>query len=110
MPGEEKLSRRSFLMRAAALGAAAAAAPLALACSGGGGGNRFSCENPPGLQPAERTMRQTLNYIDRTRNPAQNCANCGLYIVAEPGQCGGCELPLGPVHPEGWCSSWVAET
>lgn len=53
-------------------------------------------------------MRQQLNYVDQTSNPAQRCDNCALWVAAPSADaCGGCELPLGPVHPAGWCSSWA---
>ena len=110
---DKKLSRRDFMRRAMALGAAAVVAPsLWSACSpgggGGGGGGELSCANPPGLQPAQADMRRSLNYVDRTANASQRCDNCQLYIQpTSEGACGGCQLPLGPVHPAGWCSSWA---
>ncbi|TVR03133.1 MAG: hypothetical protein EA398_06365 [Deltaproteobacteria bacterium] len=110
---DNKLTRREFLLRAAALGAAAAAAPAIMAgCTSGGGGGTaggITCDTS-GLSDAERTMRQSLNYVDQTPNPAQRCDNCQLWVEpSAAGQCGGCQLEnLGPVHPAGWCTAWVA--
>lgn len=40
--------------------------------------------------------------------PDKICANCQLYVPAEsPDQCGGCQLIKGPIHPNGYCTSWV---
>lgn len=107
-----KLSRRTFLERAALLGAAAIAGPALLtACNGGGGGEGegggLTCTDTSGLTPQESQMRTTLNYVDASATEGQNCTNCALYTAGADGECGGCTLLQGPIHPEGWCSSWA---
>ena len=113
MSQSNPISRRHFFQRAAFLGASAAGAIYLVGCDRGGAGSSAAPSGPScdisGLTDAERTMRGSLQYVDQTPNPEQNCLNCGLWVEPEgAGPCGGCELPLGPVHPEGWCSSWVA--
>ena len=109
-----KLSRRAFLERAALLGAAAVAGPALLAaCNSGGGGGEgggggLTCTDTTGLTDAEIQMRTSLNYVDASATDGQNCQNCSLYTAGAEGECGGCTLLKGPIHPEGWCSSWAA--
>lgn len=118
MSEDKTLDRRAFLRRAAQLGAVAVAAPALLsmttACSkkdkSSGGDDGFSCEDITGLSDAEIGTRESLEYVDDSPFGAEkDCANCALYLEAEPGEdCGGCSLVPGPIHPLGYCTSWVA--
>jgi hypothetical protein len=70
----------------------------------------FSCTDVSGLTEQERQMREQLQYVDHSPAPDQHCTNCQLYIEAAEGeQCGGCQLLKGPIHPDGYCTSWVAK-
>ena len=105
----QELDRRQFLARAAWLGAATAAGGLVLgstSCSKKE--STPQCNDVSGLQPAQRTIRQTLQYVDNTTNPEQDCENCALYVAAEAGSsCGTCTSVPGPISPRGWCAAWV---
>jgi hypothetical protein len=106
-----KLNRRDFLQRAAVLGATAVAGSTFIAAcnrEGGGGGGGLSCMDTTGLTPADIATRTSMNYVDQTTNPEQPCRTCALYQPAAEGACGGCTLVKGPIHPEGWCTAWVA--
>lgn len=120
-------SRRDFLQKLTVLGTAGVVTPTFLsACGGDSGGDsgadpnagqsdatatagEFSCTDTSGLTEQEIQMRENAEYVDLTPNPDQNCANCQLYQEpAEGEQCGGCQVLQGPIHPEGYCTLWVA--
>lgn len=89
------------------------------ACGGGENGgagdgsaaDSASCEGFATLTPQQRQLRQSLNYVDDSPNPAQNCANCRFWLAPAAGAaCGGCQiLPEQPVVASGYCTSWVAQ-
>ena len=55
-------------------------------------------------------MRETLQYVEATADPAKTCDNCQLYVAAEAGAaCGGCQIIKGPINPKGYCASWAAK-
>ena len=115
-------TRRAFLQRLSALGLAGLGAGTVLAGCGGGAeeapeldtddavADNFSCTDTTGLTEAEVSMRETLNYVDDSPYEDRICANCQLYVAPEGGaNCGGCTIIKGPVHPQGYCTSWVAK-
>ncbi|MFN3595993.1 MAG: high-potential iron-sulfur protein [Rubricoccaceae bacterium] len=104
-------SRRAFVRRLAGLGALVVGGPALLTACGGGDDaiTAASCPGYDALTPQDRQMREALNYVDASPNPAQLCTNCQFYVPEEGGsRCGGCTLFAGPVAPGGWCSSWAA--
>lgn len=121
---KQKTSRREFLQKLTVLGTAGVVTPMVVsACGGGGGGEQtgtegdtaadaagFSCTDTSGLSEQELQMRQNAEYVDATPNPEQYCANCQLFEEPTGGeQCGGCQVIQGPIHPEGYCTLWVAQ-
>ncbi len=104
------LDRRQFLSRAAVLGATAAGAIAATsfvtACSKKEAG--LSCTDTNGLTMQQIQTRTSLQYVDATANPEQTCSNCNLFTSAGESSCGSCTVVPGPVHPNGYCVSWVA--
>lgn len=100
------LSRRDFLERAALIGVASAGVGLLGACTSGGGG-ALTCTDTTGLAPADVQMRETLQYVDASPEANKNCLNCQLYTPAAEGECGGCTVVKGPIHPLGYCTSWA---
>lgn len=121
MSDSNNVSRRSFLQRLGALGVAGVGAGTVLSACGGDDAAPaedtadadFSCDDLSGLSDQEIQTReqqvQALQYVEETPNPDELCSNCAFWQEAEAGsQCGGCDLFPGPVHPDGWCNSWVA--
>lgn len=120
---KEKTSRREFLQRLTVLGTAGVVTPMVISACGGGGGEQtgeqgdtaasgggFSCTDTSGLTEQEIQMRENAEYVDASPNPEQYCANCQLYEEpAEGEQCGGCQVIQGPIHPQGYCTLWVAQ-
>lgn len=102
---EAKLSRRAALQ---VLGAVPVFSALASAC--GGPKTPDSCNDVSGLSEPEKMTRNALQYVDRSPYPDKKCNGCNLY-QAPPSvsQCGGCQVVKGPIHPEGYCTSWVAK-
>ena len=120
------LSRRRFVQQLSILGALGAGTTL-VGCGGGGSSDSgdmpaeeapmaeepasFSCMDTTGMEEADITMRNTLLYTDMSETEGQNCANCQLYVLPTEGaNCGTCTTVKGPIHPEGWCSIWAAQT
>ena len=118
---DSKLSRRKFIENAM-LGAGAtltmgylvagckpgdqAAAPANTAPAAGG--DTFSCEDVTGLSDGDKATRTSLNYVDKTADPAKDCKGCALYLQPAGGaKCGGCSVVKGPIHPLGHCTAWA---
>lgn len=125
---EKTLNRREFFQRAAVLGVmAAGAGSLLAACkdqgadggaapSGGesagaeAAGGDFSCMDTEGLDETAIGLRESMQYVDETPKSDQDCDNCLHYKEPESGSgCGGCAVIPGPIHPDGWCTAWVAQ-
>ena len=111
---ESKMGRRDATRRALTVLGAVFVAPSALAAcggeeEGGGGGGELSCNDTSGLEQAQITAREAQNYVDRSTNAEQNCGNCRFYTAAGEGECGGCQVVQGPIHPEGYCNLWAAQ-
>jgi hypothetical protein len=105
----EPTTRRVFLGRFAAVGAALTAPALLAACGGGGAPTAAAeCDGYDALTPQDLQMRQGLQYVDATPDPAKMCSNCIQYTAPTGGPCGGCKLFAGPVVPGGYCSVWAA--
>jgi hypothetical protein len=116
----EAFSRKDFLKKISIFGAVAAGSSAVLTACGGGSTTSETttepaatadpCEDLTGLADSDKQMRTTLGYVKEGEDPAKRCDNCQLYVMpAEGSSCGGCTLFKGPVHPEGYCNSWVAK-
>lgn len=112
----KKISRREFVNTSAATAAGVAFFSVAAACEKGQEQppapaeteqKALDCTDVSGLTEAEKTTRQSLAYVDQSPNPAKLCANCNLFLPASDGGCGGCTVVKGPIHPNGYCNSWV---
>jgi hypothetical protein len=101
---DARLHRRTLLRAGAGL--LAGVAPL-VAC-----GKKYptSCMSVDGLSDAEKKARETLQYVDMTSYADKTCATCQHWIVeAAEGECGGCKLVKGPIHPRGYCTIFVKQ-
>lgn len=139
-PGSKpsSVSRRDFLVKVSALGLAGVGASAFLSgCGGdesgsgsgdqaGGSGTSSStssatadadlrCDDVSNLSASERERRdaqiEALEYVTETPNPEKYCSNCLFWQEpAQGSKCGGCTLFPGPVHPNGYCKTWQAQT
>ena len=56
---------------------------------------------------ANKTMVDSLQYVEASAKEGQNCGNCMLYTAGEGGR-GKCQLFMeGTVAEGGWCMSWA---
>lgn len=100
---EEKLSRRAVLQ---IVGAVPIVAAIASAC--GGKSEPDSCADVSALSEAEKTTRTALQYVDTSPQPDKKCSLCNLFVPPpDPSMCGTCQVVKGPIHPGGYCTSWV---
>lgn len=96
------LGRRHFLLSVSAV----ALGPVA----GCGKKTRenLSCLDVTGIAPDDLTARNTVAYMDRSRDKTQTCESCQQYIAAQAeGTCGSCKVVKGPIHPDGHCSAYA---
>ncbi len=68
---------------------------------------QLSCMDTSALSPEDAAMRTTLEYVDHTPAPPKECDGCQLFKPAAPDSCGACTVLKGPIHPKGYCKSWV---
>ncbi|HJK94606.1 MAG TPA: high-potential iron-sulfur protein [Polyangiaceae bacterium LLY-WYZ-15_(1-7)] len=114
---DSKLTRRDVLRGVLTLTVVGTAGATLVGCGGeegggsGGGSDELSCTDTSGLEPAAVQTRNSLAYVDASpHGAAKNCTNCQFYEAApSAGQCGGCTIVPGPIHPEGYCNSWAAK-
>ena len=99
---KKTLSRRAVLRTVTAAGGVLIALPV-IGCGGG----EPDCNDLSGVDPAARTMRDTLHYSGTATDQARRCEACALYQAQAAGQCGGCQLFAGPVAPGGTCDSFA---
>ncbi len=126
---DKRVTRRDFLLRVGALGLAGLGGSALLSACGGGqqqqqqatpqpsaasadtaaaASAELDCTDVSGLTAEEIQMRESLQYTDHSPYPDKTCSNCQLFIPPEnPNQCGACQLIKGPIHPNGYCTSWV---
>ncbi|MGB0678452.1 MAG: high-potential iron-sulfur protein [Polyangiales bacterium] len=108
-----KQGRREFL-RHSGCNLALAAAGSALYWSACGGKKKeesqaLRCNDTSGLDPAAVQTRKSLAYIEPSPHHDKNCANCRFFQSKGDKACGACTLMQGPIHPQGYCNSWVAK-
>ena len=120
------ISRRDFIQRLSLFGVAGVGASMLAACGGGEqqapaaetpaeepatAAEGFTCTDTSGLTEQELTMRnETFMYVDTSTEEGKTCDNCALYVAAAEGQqCGTCTIIKGPIHPDGYCTSWAAK-
>jgi len=116
MSNDNSISRKAFLGKISMLGLAGAGAGVFIKGCGNGNGNGEEaaadpCGDLSGLSESDIQLRETLQYVAETPNPTERCDNCEYWVADQHGpQCGGCTLFAGPVHPGGWCTSWVPQS
>jgi hypothetical protein len=68
------------------------------------------CTDLTGLTEDEKQLRATFEYVAKTPDPEKLCTNCGFWVEPEAGApCGGCKVIKGPIHPGGYCKTWVVK-
>ena len=107
---QNHVSRHRFLHSLGLAGVAGASGSLLVAC---GEGSQAACTDLSALSAQQKEQRKkmvkSLQYVKESPKEGKYCSNCSQYVKSEFGDsCGGCTLFPGPVHPDGYCNSWVA--
>ncbi len=104
---DKALTRRTWLRNTVHLAVIGAAPVLIQACKKA----EFSCTDTSGLGEADRELRSSLEYTDRSpHDTTKSCASCAFYVVGPKDACGQCTILKGPIHPLGYCNSWAKKT
>lgn len=73
------------------------------------GARAARAEDAVGAIDANKTMVESLQYVEESAKEGQKCSNCQLYTTGEGGR-GKCMLfQQGTVAEGGWCMSWAAK-
>ena len=91
--------RREFLVMALA-------APIALSGSRQAGAADAACYDPDSISLAQQGLRRSLEFTERSSDPAKHCDLCAFFSGTKAG-CGNCQILSGPVVAGGLCSSFA---
>ena len=99
----ETASRRRFIGMAALVPLAGFAARSAQAAA------PAACYDPAALPRAQKSLRRSLGYEEKSADAKRKCSLCAFYTAAQ-GDCGTCQmLSGGPVNGGGVCNSFAAK-
>jgi hypothetical protein len=116
MNNDQSMGRRRALQ---VLGTASGLLMFAGCNKGGGGaggsagpagaaaGKALSCQDKGEIDEAAANLRKVLQYKEKSDSAAKRCIDCVQYEAGKYGDCGGCKLFAGGVHPEGVCLSFA---
>jgi hypothetical protein len=69
----------------------------------------LSCSDVSKLTKEQIETRKALQYVDDSPHEEKRCNNCQLFEQPGEGEeCGGCQVVPGPIHPNGYCTAWMA--
>ncbi len=66
------------------------------------------CADPKTMDSGQKSIREALNYVEKSKDPAKTCSACGFFQATADG-CGTCMIFTGPANAEGFCESWSAK-
>ncbi len=95
------VSRRSLLVRGAALPLCG----LALMAARSAAAAEAACADPAHLDSGQMSIRESLNYVEKSADPAKICNGCG-FLQDVKANCGTCVIFNGPANVNGHCDSW----
>jgi hypothetical protein len=107
--------RRALQMLGVGLTTASGLVVLGACNKGGGTGGAagsapakgLSCADKGEIDEAAANLRKVLQYKEKSDNAEKKCSLCAQYEAAKYGDCGGCKLFGGGVHPDGACLSFA---
>lgn len=91
------ISRRGLLVGAAVLGSARRVVAAEKVCA-----------DPAKLDDGQKSLRASMNYVERSPDPSKSCKDCAFFQAAGDG-CGACQIFSGPANANGHCDSWGAK-
>ena len=68
-----------------------------------------ACVDMEHLDSGQKSIRESLNYTNKSADAAKTCAACGFF-EATAGGCGNCMIFTGPAAATGFCDSWSAKS
>ena len=102
----DNVTRRKLLERSIQLslgGVLVAAATVQTAAAG-----EKVCADLEAMDSGQRSIRESLNYVEQSKDPKKTCGNCGFFVAKGDG-CGDCMIFTGPANAMGHCDSWSAK-
>lgn len=66
------------------------------------------CVDMEHLDSGAKSIRESLNYTNKSPDAAKTCAGCGFFEAKGDG-CGNCMIFTGPAAATGHCDSWSAK-
>jgi hypothetical protein len=99
---EFNFTRRKLLARGAALPLAGLAV---LGVSRAASAAEALCADPAKLDSGQMSIRESLNYVETSKDPTKVCGGCGFFTEPK-GNCGSCMIFNGPANMNGHCDSW----
>lgn len=63
------------------------------------------CADPAKLDSGQMSIRESLNYVEMSKDPSKVCGGCG-FLNEVKGNCGNCMIFNGPANIHGHCDSW----
>jgi hypothetical protein len=101
------LSRRSLLRRGVQLPIGG----LLLASAGSAAALAADkvCADVKNMDSGQKSIREALNYVEKSPDPAKTCGACGFFMATADG-CGTCMIFTGPANAMGHCESWSAKS
>ena len=66
------------------------------------------CADPAKMDPGQKSLRVSLNYVEQFADATKTCNDCGFFQAAGDG-CGTCAIFSGPANAHGHCDSWGAK-
>ena len=104
-PEDAMITRRTALLRVAALPFAAVISAELVACS-----KQPQCTDVSGLSPDDARLRTEIAaYVEQSPDPAKLCAGCMHFTSAGDKACGSCKVVKGPINPGGTCKLFAAK-
>ena len=102
------LSRRKLLERSLQLplGGVLLAATAAATTQTAAAAAAKVCVDMEHLDAGAKSIRESLNYVEKSADPAKTCAACGFFEPAGDG-CGNCMIFTGPASATAHCDSWA---
>ncbi len=101
---KEHLSRRTVLCRSVSLpigGLIIASGVVSVAQAAD-----KVCADMKNMDSGQKSIRESLNYTEMSKDPKMVCGGCGFYMMPKDG-CGTCQIFQGPANEHGHCDSWA---
>jgi hypothetical protein len=68
-----------------------------------------ACFDMEAADAGQKGIRESLNYVEKSKDPKQICGTCGFF-ESTTGGCGNCMIFTGPANANGHCDSWSAKS